>query len=291
MQAESEVESSPAAPSAHGAAATIGHAEPDWLDRICPYLLSEDGTYRSSQPDAGHRCTAQDPPSPLPTAFQERFCLTERHVRCEMFKVAQSARAAALDQGGIPASQLQSARFKPSVRSVPLALGPSSGAQGSGSIGTRRPVILAALSIGMVAVFIFLLVFMLGGPGDPGAGPGASPSPSPRQTVVHTPTPRISPAPTLASTPEPGASLTASQAPAVDATMIEYQVQEAEALLHIAEVFGVSRRQIILANEGMADKKPYTLPGDIIIVPVAPDLPPEQLAAIEALPGFVGYVE
>ena len=39
---------------------------PTGSTRICPYLLSEDGTSRSSQPDERHRCTAQDPPATLP---------------------------------------------------------------------------------------------------------------------------------------------------------------------------------------------------------------------------------
>jgi hypothetical protein len=53
----------------------------------------------------------------------------------------------------------------------------------------------------------------------------------------------------------------------------------------------VTRRDVILANEGMAEAKPYTQPGDIIVVPVSPDLSPEAIAAIEALPGFIGYGE
>jgi phage tail protein X len=69
---------------------------------------------------------------------------------------------------------------------------------------------------------------------------------------------------------------------------IEYQVQEGEALVAIAETFGVSRRAILLANVGMADQKPYTQPGDIIIVPVAAALAPE---VIEAVPGFIRYLE
>ena len=33
------------------AAPSEASLEADWLDRICPYLLSEDGTYRSAEPD------------------------------------------------------------------------------------------------------------------------------------------------------------------------------------------------------------------------------------------------
>lgn len=263
--------------------------EADWLDRICPYLMSENGTYRSAEPDLGHRCTAQDPPGTLPLAFQERFCLTERHVRCEMYKDAQSARSAALEREGIPAAQLQSARFRPSVRSVPLAVGPSRGG-GAERGSSRRPAILAAIGIGVVAIVVFFLVLTLGGSAGPGVGPDGSPSPavasspSPGPATVSTP----SPGPTLEGTPAPSSEPAASQPPAAGVRLIEYEVQEGEALVRIAETFGVNRRAIIRANEGMADKKPYTQPGDIIIVPVSPEL---AVGDIEAAPGFIRYVE
>ena len=104
------------------------HRRPTGSTGLCPYLLSEDGTSRSSQPDERHRCTAQDPPATLPLAFQERFCLTDRHVRCEMYKVAEDARSQALAQDSIPAEQVRKARFRPTVRSRPVALESSSSA-------------------------------------------------------------------------------------------------------------------------------------------------------------------
>ena len=271
-------------------------AEADWLDRICPYLLSEDGTYRSTHPDTGHRCTAQDPPSTLPTAFQERFCLTERHVRCEMFKFAQSARSAALGHEGIPAAQVQSARFRPSVRSVPLALGPASGrAQQDGT--SRRRVVVAAIGIAIVAIIVFFLVLALGGRGDGGGAPAASPSaaaissPTPEPTVRPTPTPEATPEATPGTSSAPGSSPAASTPSGAAGAMIEYQVQEGEALIAIAETFGVSRRLIILANEGMAEKKPYTLPGDVIVVPVSADVALQLRQSSSPPPGFIRFIE
>ena len=272
----------------------------DWLDRICPYLLSEDGTYRSSEPDPDHRCTAQDPPSSLPLAFQERFCLSERHVRCEMYKVAQSARSAALGEEGIPAEQVRSARFRPSVRSVPLALGPASGATSAGSSGSRRPVILAALAVGGLAVLIFALVLFLGGGGST---PGVTSSPSPSIEATSSAEPPASPdlqrtsEPTPAAEPTPETSLAASaeatspvpsDLPVAGSILIEYEVQEGEALVAISETFGTSRREILLANPGMQDQKPHTQPGDIIIVPVSAALARE---VIRDAPGFVRFVE
>jgi LysM repeat protein len=72
---------------------------------------------------------------------------------------------------------------------------------------------------------------------------------------------------------------------------IEYQVQEGEALIAIAETFGVSRRLIILANEGMSEKKPYTLPGDVIVVPVSPEVALQLRQASSPPPGFIRFIE
>jgi hypothetical protein len=266
-------------------AAPSDEPEPDWMDRICPYLLSEDGSYRSSQPDASHRCMAQDPPGSLPMAFQERFCLTERHVRCEMYKVAQSARAAVVGDEGLPADQVRTSRFRPSVRSVPLALGPSSAAAAPDA-PSRRPIILAALAIGVIAVVIFLLVLLLGGGGS-GGGTTGSPSPS----VVVTPEPPSAPPATPQPTATTSAAVTspgASSDPLAGLRRAEYVVQEGEALLAIAERFGVTRRQILLANPGMAESKPYTEPGQVIIVPVSGEVS-EMLLAASPPPGFEGF--
>jgi hypothetical protein len=177
--AQSSVAPLRSADPAHGGVATPGipsqvgsdpasqstPSEADWLDRICPYLLSEDGTYRSTEPDADHRCMAQDPPGTLPTAFQERYCLTERHVRCEMYKFAHSARETALGQEGIPAAQVKSARFRPSVRSVPLALGPSRGTA-TAARRNRPSTMVVVAAVGAAALVILVILGLtLGGSG------------------------------------------------------------------------------------------------------------------------------
>ncbi len=256
---------------------TGGAGESDWLDRICPYLISADGTHRSSQPDPGHRCTAQSPASTLPTAFQERYCLTDRHVRCEMYKVAEGSRAAALGQQGIPADQVRSARFRPSVRSVPLALGPSSASTAGTGQDSRRPALLAVGVLAVLIVAVVLLVMALGGGG---VGPVASPSPSVVATATPTPTP--TPTPRRSTNPP------ASSAAAVGERLFEYTVQEGEDLQSIAQTLGLARAEIMLLNEGMVDRKPKTTPGDVIILPGSTLLAAEQ---VEALVGFDGWVE
>ncbi len=100
-------------------------------------------------------------------------------------------------------------------------------------------------------------------------------------------TPATTPEPTAAQ-PTTGASPGPSDAPVIDGPRIEYEVQEGEALIAIAAAFGTSRREILLANPEMAEQRPYTEPGDLIIVPVAADM---AEADIEAVPGFVRFVE
>jgi hypothetical protein len=280
------VPSSVVAPALATSAPAAEGDQGDWLDRICPYLISEDGSYRSTRPDEGHRCTAQDPPETLPLAFQERFCLTDRHVRCEMFKQAQAARGAALEEAGGSVAQVQSARFKPSVRSVPLALGAAD--DGSDDGGKRRSTILGAAAVGGAVLFILLVIILSGGPDGEGAVPGESASPQPGATVV--PAPTATPESVSVATPDSGATPAAAATPvAGDGTqLIQYEVQEGEALLKIADTFGTSRRRIIRANDGMADRTPYAETGDIILVPASAELTVEEL---ESFPGYLGPAE
>ena len=185
----------------------------DWLDRICPYLLSEDGTSRSSQPDERHRCTAQDPPATLPLAFQERFCLTDRHVRCEMYKVAEDARSQALAQDSIPAEQVRKARFRPTVRSRPVALESSSSAPADppAAAGPDRQILIALGGAGAFALVLLVIAILLGGGGGGGGTPDVVVTPPPDVPAATT-----APARTLApqATLDTGAAGTA--APVVD---------------------------------------------------------------------------
>jgi len=255
------------APVAHG----------DWLASVCPYLASEDGTYRSTAADNGHRCTAQDPAGTLPLAFQEHFCLTDRHVRCEMYKYAQETNA----DGGIPVAQIEAAAPRTSRTS------------GDGG-NPRGPIIIAAAAIGGVVIVVFLLAVLLGSCSGEPATPTGDPSPTPQTSDEPKATP--SPTPKAAATPkptpkpdevDPGATSDASETPQADGLRIYFEVQEDEKLVRIAELFGVKRKDIIAANEGMADKSPFVQPGDIIIVPVSSEMTIEE---IEDVPGYQGRV-
>jgi LysM repeat protein len=205
-----------------------------------------------------------------------------------MFKYAQATRSAALEEEGIPAAQVSRARFRPSVRSVPLALGPAEGE--AGGVSSHRPIVFIAVAIAALVILAFVLATLFGGGGDdPGQGPVDGASPSPQATMVATdpPQPTSEPTPQPEGTLDPDSSPLASAVPAQATIPVNYEVQEGEALLAIADKFGVSRRRILRANEGM-DEPPYVEAGDIIIVPAAASLTIEEL---ETIPGFLGLAE
>jgi hypothetical protein len=246
----------------------------DWLASVCPYLASEDGTYRSATPDQGHRCVAVDPAATLPLAFQERFCLTERHPRCEMYKFAQETG----HEGGlpIPAAALTAATTRP-VRD-------SSGSR------PNRAALIAAAGIGGVVVLALLLVLVMGscsGGGDAPADPSSAPQATevPGATPAPTPTPAPERTPQAESTSTPGAA--ASEEPVVAGTIILYEIQEGEALLKISQSFGVSRNRLRRDNPELVDIAPADMAGMVIEIPLSSEMSIEE---VEAMPGFQGFV-
>lgn len=253
-------------------------AQDDWYSGVCPYLQSGDGSYRPSQPDPSHRCAAQDPPGIPPPAFQERFCLTERHERCEMYKVAQET------AGVIPLSGMTGTVSAPRRASLGLGTARSSG-------GSRRPALVVVAAIGGIFILILAVVLLLGScSGDGGAAPGETPSAAPQSSeqpsVAPARTPRTTPGPTAdtgpARTSDPAAETNAPSGETID---ILYEIQDGEGLVKVAETFGTSRRRILRLNPGLEEIAPPDLPGVVIIVPVPAELSLEDL---EALPGYQG---
>lgn len=240
----------------------------DWLASVCPYLTSEDGTYRSAAPDEGHRCTAQDPAATLPLAFQERFCLTDRHPRCEMYKFAQETDST----GAIP------------VAKVPPT-DPPTPRKRSGAGGSGRPAWLAAAGIGAAVVLVVLLALVMGScSGDGGTvsdGDGAGETQAidqPADTPAATPEP--TPEPEATPTPEPDPDATSTDDGDTAEIVIIYEIQPDEALLKISETFGISRNRIRRLNPGLAELTPAELPGTQIEIPITGDMTLEQAQAL-----------
>ncbi len=269
MLADPGAEAGAPAPPPPSAAPTV---QGDWLASVCPYLASEDGSYRSAAPEEGHRCISVEPPATLPLAFQERFCLTDQHPRCEMFKFAQEVRA----DGGvpIPATRLQAAATRPART-------------GSGA-GSSRSVIIAAAGVGGVAILVLLLVLVMGScSGGSGGAPddGASPDPQATAGPKATPTPKPKATPTPRAEDTPGPDATADPVSEAGETMILYEFQQGEGWLKVADTFGVTRRRLQKLNPQLDSVAPAKLPGEVIQVPVPADM---NLADVEALPGYRG---
>jgi hypothetical protein len=247
----------------------------DWLASVCPYLASEDGTYRSAAPVEGHRCTAQDPPATLPLAFQERYCLTDRHPRCEMYKFAQETDAS----GAIPAAQ------------VPPTVPPTPRVRRSSGGRPRGPLVVAAAGIGIVMLVVLLVLAMssCSGDGGPTGAPEATsdlqgteaPAATPAPTPAPTPTPQPEPTPE----PDPDATPGVTEEATVAEIRILYEIQPDEALRRISETFGISRNRIRRENPGLDDIAPADMAGTVIELPIAGEMTLEQA---ELLPGYQG---
>jgi LysM repeat protein len=254
----------------------------DPLDRICPYLRSADGAWRSAQPDEQHRCTSQQPPAPLPLLAQERFCLTPSHLRCEWFKLAEASRAQALERDGVPSAHVRDARFRPAVRSIPVALAPATrrpeqGARGRGPGRTMRAA-LALAALAVVGVGAVLLAGSGNPPGTPLAAATGSPSPG-TTSLAATAAPLASLASPLPATPSPAPTASPDPTP----LFVLYEVQPGERMLKIAETFGIRKSQIVAANE-LGDP-PRVSPGDVIVLPLPPgSTPPPGTSPVPAAP-------
>src|SRR5437763_14882571 len=55
---------------------------------VCPFLVANDGAWRSAAAAREHRCGATDPPARLPIDRQQRVRLGAGHLDCPLFEVA-----------------------------------------------------------------------------------------------------------------------------------------------------------------------------------------------------------
>lgn len=243
----------------------IGYRPPDTqavLAAICPYLVAEDGAWRSARPTREHRCTAVEPPAPLPFAKQRRLCLTEAHRACPAYEAARERRAADLAAVGITTSALAARQTRPLTRTIPVALDRPTAITGPiGVVDAYRR--LGRLGIASLALLALLLVILA-------RFTGSTPTPSPSPTVFAggSPTPLQTPLPTAApTTPPPTASPTlGSPTPTPAATPIIYIVKRGDSLTAIAERYGTTVQALQDAN-GIAPGE-VIQPGQKITIPV-----------------------
>ena len=242
------------------------------MDRVCP-LLGLQGDRRTAVDgvDGGHRCHAEEPPTPLDRAQQARVCLTDAHERCERF-LAHVAR-----HDGVRPGHSSLVDGLVSTRMVVAPEPAWRGIAGQARRARSAPVALigagaTVLAIGSVA----LATGVLEVPADPGAAtvstdpsaapttllsarPTPSPALSPSPTPVMTPVP--TPVPTPPTTPVPTAPPPPPQPPPQQQT---YTVQQGDTLAAIAQRFGTTVAALQSAN-GIEDPNEIFV-GQVLVI-------------------------
>lgn len=244
--------------------------------QICPYLIAEDGAWRSARPSRDHRCGAVEPAAVLALDKQRRLCLVKAHASCSTRVVAAGEGAPAgkpvVAGSGEPGAE--NGRATPPatgpvtrwsiVRTAPVVLDAGGGPPRPREL-RRRPVAQAALgglmALALAAVILARLPEQDPGPspavlaatGEPGrAARAAGTTATPRTSSISQPSiaPRLV-APRKSSGP---ASATAGdRSPSVShAAPSSYRVREGDTLYGIASHFGTTVEALQEAN-GLGD--------------------------------------
>ena len=224
------------------------------LPSLCPYLATEDGTWRSAHAVRDHRCTAVSPPVPLTLEKQRRLCLVEAHLGCATYGAAQASREAVR-----PATLT-----RPIARMTPVILD-------QGRFDLRMPALHADRASGQAVLVgvlgVALVAILVARPtGDAGAvTASASPSlaeptevaaaPTSVASALTTPPPSEAPTvtpdiePTATPTERPTATPASTEPPTSGAT---YRVKSGDTLSAIAARFDTTVRVLVDLN-GITD--------------------------------------
>ena len=241
---------------------------------VCPYLVAEDGTWRSAYAAREHRCGAVAPPAVLAIAKQRQLCLLAAHEGCATYL---AARAVADDTTPLTPGDDGAALWQPPA-APPLVLEP---ARRMGALPTASAKNGGqALIIGLMVVAFLVLV--IARTQTPGGAAGASAGPSLSGLVAATSTPAATPRPS--PTPQPSASTEAPSA-SVDESLdgaiaalddpatpdpatpepTRYKVKAGDTLSGIAVRFGVTVKQLRAANK-ISDPRALKI-GQVLVIP------------------------
>jgi hypothetical protein len=255
-------------------------ADVELVRRPCPYLVADDGGWRSIHATRDHRCGATKPAAPLAISKQRDLCLTPAHHECATFIAARDLERAT----GLGARRGDDEGFWPSTRGTVLALEPARSRLGvlpgsSGRAGGQ------AMLVGLMVLAFLVLVIartsppstsgtpasadpaVAGASGSPGVDASGSASPIPSATPTPTPTlgvvpsgspsPAATPAPTAVASARPGASASPSGS-------TRYRVRAGDTLSSIAARFDVSVKRLKALN-GLTDN--VIRVGQVLIIP------------------------
>jgi LysM repeat protein len=233
---------------------------------VCPYLVADDGTWRSAYAAREHRCGAVTPPAPLTVAKQRQLCLLVAHEGCATYLAARAVadEAAPLTPGD------DGAALWPSQAAPPLVLEPARrmGALPTASAKNGGQALVVGL---MVVAFLVLVIARTQSPGGLTGG-SAAPSLSGLVAATSAPAPTSRPSPSDAA-PSAGASLEAAIAPTADPSTPDpatpeatrYRVKAGDTLTTIASRFGVSVKKLKAAND-ISDPRALRI-GQVLVIP------------------------
>ncbi len=258
------------------------------LPSLCPFLTTEDGTWRGARPLREHRCSAVSPPVPLVPEKQRRLCLGDGHLECTTYLAAVEGRARVADTGaasGLPRHSRPLARISPIVLDqVRFDWQPPAFRAG------RAPAQMALVAVLGVA----LAVLVLGRPtGEPGvslggtvesnrptssrSGPSdavATSSPAPPTAPAVTPNVRpsasagesaVTPPSSPSVPPAPVASATPAITVQPSLSGAIYTVKRGDNLFAIAARFGTTTKVLIELND-LADPRQLKI-GQVLVLP------------------------
>lgn len=231
--------------------------------RVCPYLTTVDGGWRSSTVARENRCGAVAPPAPLAAEKQRRLCLTADYPTCATFEAARAARPVAHDRTPLLP--------RPLARVAPVVLDHGRLSVGVPPVRADRTTVQAVLVVMLGLAFAALVLARLAGGQAPGGAAGSdSPSdgvagatataiastedPSPTSGSNRTPAPTAAGSGAAPSTADPGAP--ASQT---------YKVKAGDTLVGIAARFGTTPKAIRTLN-GLASSSSLRV-GQVLKIP------------------------
>jgi LysM repeat protein len=216
---------------------------------VCPFLVADDGTWRSAYAAREHRCGAVRPPAPLADTKQRQLCLVAAHAGCATYIAARAVAdevapptpgddGAALWRGSAPPPLV----LEPARR---MGLLPTASAKGGGQ----------ALVIGLMVVAFLVLV--IARTQSPGSSTLPTPGPSLADVAVATSIPAASPRPSTIADASPApqdspaavVEPTARTADPATPAPRRYTVKSGDTLSSIAARYGTTVRKLQVANE------------------------------------------
>jgi LysM repeat protein len=233
------------------------------VHEVCPFLVADEGTWRSAYAAREHRCGAVEPPAPLAVSKQRQLCLLAAHQGCATYLAARVVAddAAPATPGDDGAALWQGSAAPPLVLEPTRRMGalPTASARSGGS---------AALVGLMVVAFLVLVLARVQSPSAPagtsapslaavaasGGTPTATPAPTPSEAAV-------SPSPG-GSTPSPGGTEAPPDATAEPQT---YKVKSGDTLSSIAARYDTTVKKLKAAND-ISDPRALKV-GQVLIIP------------------------